>query len=187
MSKKPSPGPTIFIPGSFTVNLAKFWLEAVPMQPDTLQAPGGCRCVHQSSYHQSCLWRLIFFWASNILEGLEISMDGCRHPFVLLCAEGRGHQGRVDAFVFPGLSCKVCYWLELKWWELLCVITPLNCWNCLKDRLYITLMAFITFSSEWKKTGRMLHKSDQITQLFISSHELTHNIYKTHWKVWILP
>lgn len=24
------------------------------------------------------------FWASNTLEGLEISMDGCRYPFVLL-------------------------------------------------------------------------------------------------------
>lgn len=103
--------------------------------------------VQQYSYHQSCLWRLIF-WDLNISSGKEISVGGCR-----LCAEGQGHCSRFGGFVFPGLSSTVCSWLELERWGLLCVITRLNCWNCLKDGLYITLVAFITFSSRWKKAA----------------------------------
>lgn len=143
MSKKSSPCPTTLIPESFTVNLASFWFEAVPMQPDMLKAPGGCRCT--SVLISVMPLKVDFFELQTFWRVWRFLWMGAGTP--LFCSVHRVK----DTFVFPGLSSTVCYWLELERWELLCVITRLNCWNCLKDRLYITLMAFITFSSEWEK------------------------------------
>lgn len=140
--KKSGMCPTAFISERFSFRLAKFLAQ---------------HSYHEARYTEKTRMLQVYRRLHSInhaSEGwfleLEVFGDFCGtvqiHHYSVPRIRSTGTLSNTSMFL--GLDVTAHYWLQLKRCELLCVITQLSYWNCLKDKLYIAFMAFITFSSD---------------------------------------